>query len=126
MVCAIAARKGGSVSKYLVLYRSSVSASEQMAGSDPAAAQAGMELWMKWAGRVGGAMSDMGSPLASVATVTASGSSSGASSPFIGGFSILEADSVDAAKKLLDDHPHFHSPGDPSIEVLEFLPIPGM
>ena len=29
-------------------------------------------------------------------------------------------------KKLLDDHPHFHAPGDPSIEVLEFLPSAGM
>ena len=111
--------------KYLVLYRSSVPATEQM-GSDPEAAQAGMALWMNWAGRVGNAMADMGSPLQSVGVVTASGSSADVSSPVIGGFSVLEADSVDAAKKLLDDHPHFHAPGDPSIEVLEFLPIPGM
>jgi hypothetical protein len=27
--------------------------------------------------------------------------------------------------KLLEDHPHFHTPGDNSIEILEFLPIPG-
>jgi hypothetical protein len=115
------------LSKYLVLYRSSVPATEQMGASDPEAAQAGMELWMNWAGRVGGAMADMGSPLGSVATLGTSGASpSGASSPPIGGFSILEAESVDTVKKLLDDHPHFHAPGDPSIEVLEFLPIPGM
>jgi hypothetical protein len=52
----------------MVLYRSSVPATEQM-GSDPEAAQAGMQLWMNWAGRVGGAMADMGSPLGSVATL---------------------------------------------------------
>jgi hypothetical protein len=109
----------------MVLYRSSVSATEQM-GSDPEAAQAGMQLWMNWAGRVGGSMADMGSPLGSVAIVTASGSTPDISGPLIGGFSVLEADSLDAAKKLLDDHPHFHAPGDPSIEVLEFLPVPGM
>jgi hypothetical protein len=114
------------VPKYLVLYRSSVSAAEQMGNADPQDAQAGMELWMNWAGRVGPALIDMGSPLSPAATVTAAGSSPGASSPFVGGFSVLEADSLDAATKLLDDHPHFHSPGDPSIEVLEFLPIPGM
>jgi hypothetical protein len=85
-----------------------------------------MELWMNWTGRVGSAMADMGSPLGSVAVVTPAGSTADVSSPLIGGFSVLEADSVDAAKKLLDDHPHFHAPGDPSIEVLEFLPIPGM
>jgi hypothetical protein len=71
-------------------------------------------------------MADMGSPLGSVATLTASGSTAAVSRPFIGGFSVLEADSVDAAKKLLDDHPHFQAPGDPSIELLEFLPVPGM
>jgi hypothetical protein len=95
-------------------------------GSDPEAAQAGMALWMNWAGRVGSAMADMGSPLESVATVTASGSTADVTGPFIGGFSMLEAESVDGAKKLLEDHPHFHAPGDPCIEVLEFLPIPGM
>jgi hypothetical protein len=115
-----------SMPKYMVLYRSAIPATEQMAVSDPEAAKAGMELWMTWAGRVGDAMADMGSPLGSVLTVTASGSSAKPSSPFIGGFSVLEADSVDAAKQLLDDHPHFHAPGEPSIEVLEFLPIPGM
>jgi len=114
------------VPKYMVLYRSSVPASEQMASSDPKAAQAGMELWMNWSGKVGPAMVDLGSPLGPMATVTASGSTAEASRPFVGGFSVLEADSVEAVKKLLDDHPHFHSPGDPSIEVLEFLPIPGM
>jgi hypothetical protein len=112
--------------KYMVLYRSSVPATEQMAGSDEEAAQAGMELWMAWATRVGAALADMGSPLSGVGTVTPSGSNTEASRPFVCGFSILEADSVDAANKLLDDHPHFHAPGDSSIEVLEFLPVPGM
>ena len=112
--------------KYMVLYRSSVPATEQMAGSDEEATQAGMELWMAWANRVGAAMADMGSPLGGVGTVTSSGSNAETSRPFVGGFSILEADSVDAANKLLDDHPHFHAPGENSIEVLEFLPVPGM
>jgi hypothetical protein len=95
-------------------------------GSDPEAAQAGMELWMSWASRVGGAITDMGSPLSPVATVEASGSTAGDVVSDVCGFSVLESDSVDGVKKLLDDHPHFHSPGDGSIEVLEFLPIPGM
>jgi hypothetical protein len=111
--------------KYLVLYKSSVPASEAM-GADPAAAAAGMELWMNWAGRVGSAMADMGSPVAPVASVNATGQTAAAPGPDVCGFSVLEADSVAGAKKLLDDHPHFHSPGDSSIEVLEFIPIPGM
>ena len=109
------------MAKYLVLYRSKVSAAEQMEGASPGDAQAGMEAWMQWAGKVGDAMVDMGSPLQSVAVV--GGSSEGT---HIGGFSILEAGSADAAKALVEGHPHLMSPGDPSIEVLEFLPLPGM
>ncbi len=34
--------------KYLVLYLSSVSASEQMSKASPERAKAGMDLWMAW------------------------------------------------------------------------------
>jgi polyisoprenyl-teichoic acid--peptidoglycan teichoic acid transferase len=47
------------VTKYLVLYRSKVSAAEQMEGASPDEAQAGMEAWMQWSGNVGDAMVDM-------------------------------------------------------------------
>jgi hypothetical protein len=108
------------VTKFLVLYRSSVAAGEQMGGT-PEEAQAGMEQWMNWAGKAGDHLVDLGSPLASVRTI-----GSGASGQPIGGFSILQAESADEISEILAGHPHFHSPGDPSIEVLEFLPIPGM
>jgi hypothetical protein len=109
------------MTKYMVLYRASTAANEQMSNSTPEQAQAGMELWMKWMGNVGSAMVDMGSPLAPVATL---GKGESSSQP-VGGYSILEADSTDAVKKLLADHPHFQTPGDVSIEVYEYLPIPG-
>jgi len=96
-----------------------------MASSSPEMAQAGMQLWMDWAGRVGSAMADMGSPLQSVAVVDSAGGGATSGSPFIGGFSVLEADSPDAVKGLLDNHPHFQAPG-ASIEVREYLPPPGM
>ena len=44
----------------------------------------------------------------------------------VGGFSIVQANSIDDAAKLVKDHPHFKSPGGASIEVLEFAPMPGM
>ena len=109
------------MAKFMVLYRSSVAPGEQMANSTPEEAQAGMEAWMNWAGKAGPALVDLGSPVASVGSAGKGGSSG---QP-IGGFSILEAESKDAVAKLLDGHPHFQSPGDPTIEILEFLPIPG-
>jgi len=107
--------------KYLALYRASASAQEQMANTTPEQAQAGMELWMTWAGKAGSALVDLGAPLASVATV---GDGEAKDEP-IAGFSVLEADSTEAVTELLDGHPHFHTPGATAIEVLEFQPIPG-
>jgi hypothetical protein len=41
------------------------------------------------------------------------------------GFSVLEAGSPQAAAQLVDDHPHLHMPGESSIQLLEFLELPG-
>jgi hypothetical protein len=105
--------------KYMILYRSSMSPQEQM--GTPEQAQAGMEAWMNWAGNAGPALIDMGSPLGTVATAGAAGDTGVG----VGGYSVLEADSPDAVKKLLDGHPHLSAPGGSFIEILEYLPVPG-
>jgi hypothetical protein len=105
--------------KYLVLYRSTVSAREQMAKTTPEQSKAAMGEWMAWAQRVGSGMVDMGSPLGE--TTLVNGKAGGG---FIGGFSILQATSMGDAQKLVDGHPHLKAGG--SIELLEFMPIPGM
>jgi hypothetical protein len=107
--------------KYLVLYRSTADATEQMSSSTPEQAQEGMQLWMKWFEQVGPALVDGGSPVGKSQTLPAGGDTG---TP-IGGYSVLEADSPDAAVKMLDGHPHQHAPG-AVIEVLEYLPMPGM
>jgi len=104
------------VTKYLVLYRSKMTASEQMAQSTPEQAQAGMEAWMAWAERAGDAIVDLGTPLAVVEP-------GGDSGDPIGGYSILQADSHEALAKLLEDHPHLGMGG--TVETLEFLAMPG-
>ena len=111
------------MTKYLLLYRSSVSAAEQMANASPEEGQAGMEAWMTWAGKAGSAIVDMGSPTSAAGTVGGSGASQGGD--HIGGFSIMEAESLDALKGHLDGHPHLMMKG-ASIEIHEFLDLPGM
>ena len=109
------------MTKFLVLYRAPASAREQMASATPEQAKAGMAAWMAWAGRAGAAIADMGSP-------TQFGAHLGAGKAIgdpIGGYSILQADSLEAVRKVLDGHPHLSMPG-ASIEVLEFLPMPGV
>ena len=49
--------------KYMVLYRSSVDPTEQMASGSPEDAAQAMQLWMEWAERAGSSLQDMGSPL---------------------------------------------------------------
>jgi hypothetical protein len=109
------------MTKYLVLYRSAISPDEQVGSASPEEAQAGMQAWIDWAGKAGSALVDLGSPLSSVASI----GKGDAAAQQIGGFSILEADSKEAVTKLLDGHPHFMVPADSTIEVLEYLPIPG-
>ena len=55
--------KEAALKKFMVLYNSSVSAREQMAGATPEQRQAGMEEWMAWAGRAASAIVDLGTPM---------------------------------------------------------------
>ena len=110
------------MTKFMVLYRSAVSAREQMASGTPEQAQAGMDAWMAWAGKARDAIVDLGAPLADAAHVGPG--SAGGDPEYISGFSILQAESADAVTALLDGHPHLQTGG--SIDVLEFLSMPGM
>jgi hypothetical protein len=109
--------------KYLVIYNSPTSAREQMSRATPEQAKAGMEAWMKWSQKAGKALVDLGAPVGNSAKVAA-GKATDARSD-IGGFSILQAESRDVVAALVAEHPHLMMPG-ASIEVHEFLPLPGM
>jgi len=109
--------------KFLVLYESSVPATEQMGKASPEQAKAGMDLWMAWAKKAGSAIVDLGAPLGRAIAVE--GGSSAGSAAKVTGFSILQGESSKQVQQLLKDHPHFRAPG-ASIEVLEFLAMPGM
>ena len=109
------------MTKYLLLYRSPVSARDQMANATPEQAQAGMDAWMTWAGKAGSAILDMGAPTMSVATL-----GDGSADPGdVSGYSQMEAASLDELKGLLDGHPHLMMDG-ATIQVCELLPMPGM
>jgi hypothetical protein len=108
------------MNKYLLLYRSSVSAEDQMAAATPEQAQAGIDAWMAWGGRAGSAVTDMGSPTQLVATVGEGTADTG----FVGGYALMDAETTEALIALLDGHPHLMMPGN-TIEVLQLLAMPG-
>lgn len=68
------------------------------------------------AAKAGEAIVDLGSP-----TQTVDGGEPGS---YIGGYSIMQAASLDDLQAVLSDHPHKAEGG--TIEVLEVLKLPGM
>ena len=109
--------------RYVVLYLASAGAMEEMAYTTPEQMKEGMSLWMDWARRCGDGLVDLGAPLGRGQRLGVSGNSSSDSD--VVGYSVLEAESMDAAKALLDGHPHLEWTAGCHIEVHEVLPRPG-
>jgi len=108
--------------RYLVIYNSPISAAEQMEMSTPEEMKAGMSKWNEWGQKVGDALLDFGKPLGESNRVEGGSTSTGTSQAT--GYSFLEAESLVAATKLVEDHPHLHQP-DGWIDVIETMPMPG-
>jgi hypothetical protein len=66
---------------------------------------------------------DLGAPLDRSTSVAPDSSTPNKSS--ITGYSVLQAESLEAAVALMEGHPHFQMPG-ATIQVLEAVPMPGM
>jgi YCII-related domain len=103
--------------KYLVLYRSTMSAAEQMSAATPEAMQESMEAWMAWGAKAGDALIDFGSPTQPV------GDSDPGPAGGVGGYSFLQAADLASLNAVLEGHPHTAMG---TIEILEVLPQPGM
>ena len=83
---------------------------------------AGMSAWMKWATDNKKAITDMGSPVGKTKRIDKNGISDIKNE--IGAYTVVEAESHEAAAKLFLNHPHFMIfPGD-RVEVMECLSIP--
>ena len=83
----------------------------------------GMAAWKAWVEKHQGAIVSMGGPLGKTKKVTQRGSVD--TSNDMAAFTLVRADSHEAAAALFDKHPHFSIfPGD-AVEVMPVLPIPG-
>jgi len=86
--------------------------------------QQGMQAWQEWANKNKSAIVEMGSPLGKTKRVDASGIKD--TSNAMAAWTIVQAESHEAAAKLFEKHPHFTIfPGE-AVEIMECLPIPGM
>ena len=84
---------------------------------------AGMQAWHKWHADHAGAIVDGGGPLGKTKRTTSAGIAD--TSNNLSGFTIIQAESHEAAAKLFENHPHFSIfPGD-GVDIMEVMPIPG-
>ncbi|GAA3603280.1 YciI family protein [Microlunatus ginsengisoli] len=86
----------------------------------PEAQQESMNAWTAWFAGLDGAVVDIGNPFGEASTVTSAGSTPGAASG-LGGYSIIEADSLDAAAAKAAGCPVIGSGG--SVEIYDALPM---
>ena len=111
--------------KFIVLYHAPAELMAKMGNPSPEEMQKGMEPWMAWAARCGDQLVDMGSPLMGGQRLIPDGGSSD-SKREVTGYSVLKAENMEEAKKLLQGHPHLAWDGSCEIEVHESMPLPGM
>ncbi len=108
--------------KFIILYNGPATPPEKM---DPAKRDAIMVKWGEWMGKVGSAMVDVGQPMAPGEAVVDDGSSRPALE--LSGYSIIQAEDMAGAKKLVEDHPFLSDKtGNFSVEVFELMPTPEM
>jgi hypothetical protein len=84
----------------------------------------GMAAWQGWMTSHKSVLADGGGPLGKTKRVSAKGSADVKND--MTGYTVVRAETHDAAAKMFEKHPHFSSfPGD-AVEVMEVLPIPTM
>jgi len=103
------------MAKYLLAYSG---------GSTPETEQeqaAVMQAWTTWFGQLGAAVVDGGNPFGASTSIAADGSVGGRGPSGLTGYSILRADSLDAATASAKDCPVLHGGG--AVEVYEIVEV---
>lgn len=85
--------------------------------------QEGIAAWKAWVAKYQGAIVEMGGPLGKTKKITARGIEDVSNE--MGAFTVVRADSHEAAAKMFENHPHFTIFAGESVEVMPVLPIPG-
>jgi hypothetical protein len=108
--------------KFIVIYHAPQSAMEGMKDASPADMKKGMEPWMAWAKKCGQGLIDLGTPLGNAHKV--SKDHHGPSKSDVVGYSILQAETWEELRNMIEGHPHLSWGSGCEIEVHESLPLP--
>ncbi|HSX15016.1 MAG TPA: YciI family protein [Candidatus Saccharimonadales bacterium] len=106
--------------KFILLYNGPATPMEEMTKEQGEKVTKG---WQDWMEKIGSALVDVGAPMANGKVVVDDGSSGTATE--LNGYSIVEAEDMDAALMLVEGHPFLSDKsGKFSVEVFELLPAP--
>jgi hypothetical protein len=113
--------------RFLAIYTGSTDAFDKWRQLDPREREErekqGVSAWKQWASTNAGTIVDAGGPLGKTKRVEPGGISDIRNA--MTAYTVVDAESHEAAAKLFEGHPHFTVfPGD-GIEVMEILPLPG-
>jgi hypothetical protein len=107
------------VSKFLFLYRGPA---QPMEDFTPEQSAEQMQAWGAWMGKLGSAMVDPGAPFGARAAVSDNGASPAPSDQ--NGYTIVEAESLEAARAFTDGHPFLsEGKGRFAVEIFELVPM---
>ncbi|MBK8340556.1 MAG: hypothetical protein IPK99_11455 [Flavobacteriales bacterium] len=104
--------------KFLAIYYAPAEVMQGMANATAAQKEEGMKPWIQWMEKFGKNIEDVGAPVMPAHSINPKGSWGG-SSKDVTGYSIVKAESADAAKKLFEGHPHLATAPGCSIEFSE-------
>jgi len=78
-----------------------------------------MQAWLDWMGGLGSALVDAGNPIARAWTLSKDGTTEGAGPNPASGYTVIKADSMQAASEMVIGCPHLATGG--TIELCEML-----
>ncbi len=112
--------QGERMSKFILLYKGPATDPQDM---DEEKRNGIMQAWKVWMENMGEALVDVGAPMFNGESVVDGGSEGRA--PLISGYSIIQAEDIDATKKLVFNHPFLSDKtGEFSVEIYELASAP--
>ncbi|MCC6386413.1 MAG: hypothetical protein IT302_03400 [Dehalococcoidia bacterium] len=106
------------MAKYLLVYHGGSDGSAEMSQEEGAKV---MQAWTDWFASLGTGVADAGNPISRHWTITSEGTIEGGAADPATGYSVLEAENMDAALVMAKGCPHLASGG--SIELAETFEI---
>ena len=106
--------------QFMMVYKGEATDMSEMSEEEAGAV---MAKWVEWMQGVGSALTDLGTPFGPSSSIVDNGSAGTAAS--LTGYTIVEADSMDAARALADGHPFLsEGKGNYAIDLYELMPVP--